>query len=111
MLAAADELCYPERGLAPHAVAKLYYVAAPPGSVSRDGTHFEHPTTRVDISTVVDRKLDAFRIHTTQSSLVDRLEEWIAQNETAEWFTRVLSRVPIPDGLEPDLFSGLTSDV
>jgi LmbE family N-acetylglucosaminyl deacetylase len=114
VLAAADELCYPEQiaaGLAPHAVAKLYYVAGPSGAVSRDGTPFEHPTTRVDISTVVDRKLDAFRIHTSQNTLVDRLEEWIAQNETAEWFTRVLSRVPAPDGVERDLFEGLTSDV
>jgi N-acetyl-1-D-myo-inositol-2-amino-2-deoxy-alpha-D-glucopyranoside deacetylase len=110
VLAAGDELCYPEqvaRGLAPHAVSKFYYVAAPAGCVARDGTRFEHPTTVVDVAELVDRKLDAFRLHASQLSLVPKLEEWIESNLRAEHYARVLSRVPAPEGIERDLFSGL----
>jgi LmbE family N-acetylglucosaminyl deacetylase len=112
VLAAGDELCYPDQlglrhGLASHAVAKFYHASAREGLVSRDGTPFERPTTTVDISTVVDRKLAAFRAHTSQATLVPRTEEWIAENGYAEHFTRVLSRVPAPDGVERDLFAGL----
>ncbi len=110
VLAASDELCYPEQlasGVEPHAVAKLYYAAAPATVVGRDGQPFERVTTTIDIGPVVDRKLDAFRLHASQASLVEKLEEWIAANGDAEHFARVLSRVSVPDGLERDLFAGL----
>jgi len=107
VLAASDELCYPEQGLEPHAVEKFYHVAGIAGLASRDGTRFEHPTTTVDISAVVERKLAAFRAHTSQLSLVPQLEKWIAENGNAEHFVRVLSRVATPEGVEGDLFEGL----
>jgi N-acetylglucosamine malate deacetylase 2 len=112
VLAAGDELCYsdqvgPPHGLAPHAVEKFYLASARDGLVSRDGTRFDRPTTSVDISTVVGRKLAAFRVHTSQATLVPRLEEWIAENDNAEHYTRAFSRVPVPAGVETDLFSGL----
>jgi LmbE family N-acetylglucosaminyl deacetylase len=108
VLAAGDELCYSDQiglrpGLAPHAVEKFYLASAPDGVVSRDGTRFDRPTTSVDISTVVERKLAAFRVHSSQVSLVPRLEEWIAENGNAEHYTRALSRVRVP-AVETDLF-------
>jgi LmbE family N-acetylglucosaminyl deacetylase len=113
VLAAGDPLAYPkQRGgsLAPHAVAKLYVVSAKPGVLSRDGDPFETPTTRVDVSAVRTRKLAAFAVHASQASLVEKLEEWMDANGNAEFFARVLCRVPVPTGLETDLFSGLEDD-
>jgi LmbE family N-acetylglucosaminyl deacetylase len=112
VLAAGDPLCFPEQlaaGRAAHAVSKLYYVAAKPGVASRDGEPFEAPTTAVDISGVVDRKLSAFALHESQLSLLPKLQEWVDGNGNAEYFARVLSRVAAPEGggLERDLFAGL----
>jgi LmbE family N-acetylglucosaminyl deacetylase len=110
VLAAGDALCYPHQladGLEPHTTAKLYYCAAPPGTLARDGMPFETPTTTIDISTVVERKLAAFGLHESQGSLLPRLEEWINANGVAEHFARVFSRAPAPDGVERDLFAGL----
>lgn len=112
VLAAGDPLCFPEQlssGLTAHAVSKLYYVAAAPGVASRDGEPFEAPTTAVDISAVVARKLEAFALHESQLSLLPKLQEWVDANGNAEYFARVLSRAPGPEGggLERDLFAGL----
>ncbi len=107
VLAASDTLCFSGQlaaGLVPHAVERLYVCSAPP---ARDGTPFEAPTTRVDVSAVAERKLAAFAAHASQSSLLPKLDEWMAQNGGFEYFTRVLSRVSSVDGLEDDLFAGL----
>ena len=110
VLAASDELCYPEQlgaGLGPHAVAKLYYATGAPGLAARDGTPFDPPTTSVDVGPVVGRKLAAFGLHMSQASLLPRLEEWVAQNGGAEHYVRVLSRVAPRVVAERDLFEGL----
>lgn len=113
VLAAGDPLCYGDQidaGLAPHEVAKFYYVTARERLVARHGAPFDVPTTRVDIASVVRQKLDAFRVHASQAEHLVKLEAWIEANDHAEHFVRIFSRVPAPAGLETDVFAGLEAD-
>jgi mycothiol conjugate amidase Mca len=132
---AGDPSCYPEQGLAPWEPKKLYYSAWPrsqsrrmqeimqaagvepdPHEAENDAeveewaTPDELITTRIDISTYIDAKLDALAAHQTQMGP----ETWFGKVPRALWrqvwsteyFVRARSRVPVPDD-EDDLFAGL----
>ncbi len=110
VLAASDPRAYAgsaEQADGAHAVSKLYYATARRGAVARGGEPFDAPTTRVDISSVVDRKMAAFALHRTQATLLPRLREWISDSGDAELYVRSLDRRGIDAGVEESLFTGL----
>jgi mycothiol conjugate amidase Mca len=130
--AAGDPSKYPEAG-APWTPSKLYYISfrrtlwlrawkdmqarglkTPMDEETFDeGRYTDDPrlTTTVDIRPYLEQKLAALREHRTQIA-PDWF--WLAVPEDLrgemfnnEYFIRVASRVPVPEGDEDDLFAGL----
>ena len=133
--AAGDGARYPQAG-EPWTPQKLYYLNSPRGLFQRaweqmkergiptpfddpnfDITRFTVPddqiTTAIEIGDYMRQKLDAVLIHRTQIAPDGRFmsmpEEVRREIFNHEYFTRVASRVPVPqgDGYEDDLFAGL----
>jgi N-acetyl-1-D-myo-inositol-2-amino-2-deoxy-alpha-D-glucopyranoside deacetylase len=134
--AAADPAQYQDHGLPAWQVQKLYYPAFPRSRVQRWGEIWrelrpeeaadreedfdiesftvpdEMVTTRVDIRPYLSRIRSALQVHRTQIPADD---PWMSISEEVarelmgdETFTRVWSRVPVPE-TEDDLFAGLRS--
>lgn len=130
--AAGDPARYPTAG-APWSSSKLYYISArrslwlqawkamqarglktPLDEAEFDaGRYVDDPrnTTTIDIRLYTRQKLTALQKHRTQIR-VDWF--WLAVPEDVrgemfdnEYFIRIASRVPVPDGAETDVFAGL----
>lgn len=131
--AAGDASQYPHLGPAPWQPQKLYYTAYPRSYIitrykmlrsigektpldrpdfdpNKVGTPDEEVTTRVEIGSFLNRKMDALRCHRSQVA-----PDWwymrippdqLQANFNREFFTRIASHVPV-DGEEDDLFAGL----
>jgi LmbE family N-acetylglucosaminyl deacetylase len=64
-------------------------------------------TTIIDISDLVDTKLEAFKLHRSQQEWTERLKEWIQANRNTEPYHRASSTVTGLPEIETDLFTGL----
>jgi len=129
--AAADPLSFPELGVPPWQVQKLYYTVRPRGEIThlqavlrrhglavpnRPGFKMsiavpdELGTTRVDIRAYLDQKRAALRLHRSQldpDNVLLTMPEHVAREAWGvESFQRVFAHVPVP-AREDDLFVGL----
>jgi len=129
--AAGDPACYPEQGLAPWQPSKLYYTALPrrmframaermrqegtdaggqPFDAEKMGMPDELITTEIDVSAVLDKKVEAFHCHRSQLSphgVIARLStESMSEFMRTEYFWRAIPEVSHPN-VERDLFDGI----
>ena len=131
--AAGDASQYPYIGPAPWQPQKLYYTAHPRSYIlmryemlrsmgektpldrpdfdpNKVGTPDETITTRVEIGSYLDRKLDALRCHRSQVApdwwFFRMSRDELHEKFSREFFTRIVSHVPV-NGSEHDLFAGL----
>jgi LmbE family N-acetylglucosaminyl deacetylase len=65
-------------------------------------------TCTVDVRSVLGRKQDAFRQHTSQAPLVERTREIFAKHGAHEHYLLVASPTPQPATQTTDLFNGVT---
>jgi LmbE family N-acetylglucosaminyl deacetylase len=129
---AADPDCFPDPGVCePHVVSKVYYralseehVRAMPGgpqpAVMMDGVPFffvghrrDDITTLIDVGDYLETKLQGIRCHATQIGRRNRFADTPDEVLREVWFRQesyILARstVPRPQGIENDLFAGLT---
>lgn len=101
----ADQI---EAGLTPHLTKKFYYMSGHEPPWRKMGTPFMPITTIIDISDLVDTKLEAFKLHGSQQDWMSRLEEWIRANRNTEPYHRASSTVTGLPEVETDLFTGLS---
>jgi LmbE family N-acetylglucosaminyl deacetylase len=102
-----------EQGLTLHRAQKLYYLAA--DFLLEDRQPIAPPTitTRIEIGKErFEKKHFAFRQHTTQKPLFDRVRKNLSQRleGTAEMYHLVATRDPREAKLETDLFEGVVED-
>jgi LmbE family N-acetylglucosaminyl deacetylase len=96
-----------EAGLAPHLVKKFYYMSGHEPPWRKMSTPFMPITTVIDISDLVDTKLEAFKLHRSQQEWMSRLQEWIDANGKTEPYHRASSVVEGLPEIETDLFTGI----
>jgi LmbE family N-acetylglucosaminyl deacetylase len=101
-----------DKGLQPHRAQKLYYGAA--DFVLPDRQPIAPPTVTAHIEIGkerFDKKDAAFRLHTTQSPLFDRVRKNLGERlATHEMYHLVATRDPREPKLETDLFEGVVED-
>jgi len=95
-------------GLEPHLVKKFYYMSGHETPWRKMSTPFMPITTIIDISDLVDTKLEAFKLHRSQQDWMSRLQEWIRANRNTEPYHRAYPTVADLPGIETDLFTGLS---
>ena len=64
-------------------------------------------TVRLDVRSVLERKMEAFRAHRTQAPLVERTHDMFLNHGNYELYTLAASAEPGPAELRDDLFAGL----
>jgi LmbE family N-acetylglucosaminyl deacetylase len=107
---ADDPDAFPQQikaGLAPHLVMKFYYTSGRATPWREMTTAFMPITTVIDISDLVDTKLDAFKLHSSQQQWTSRLKEWIEANSNTEAYHLASSIIGHPQDIETDLFAGI----
>ena len=101
-----------EQGLRPHRAQKLYYMTA--DFVLRDRQPIAPPTVTARIEVGKERfekKGEAFRLHTTQKPLFERVKKNLGQGlGTLEMYHLVATREPREAKIETDLFEGVMED-
>jgi LmbE family N-acetylglucosaminyl deacetylase len=130
---AADPDCFPDPEICePHRVDKVYFRTLPeeqiasmsegdkPAAVMMDGVPFffagrpqDEITTVVDVTEFVQQKLDGIRCHVTQIGHENRFADTPSEVMNENWFrqeTFVLAQSSVgwPEGVETDLFAGLS---
>jgi len=109
---AAQTRYYPEQGLEPWQAKRLFFntaIARPEGFpiVALPPAHVV-----VDIAPYVERKIAAFKLHSSQAGLFERVEQFIRRNNGKERFH--LASAPMgfaPSTLQGDLLAGLEENV
>jgi LmbE family N-acetylglucosaminyl deacetylase len=96
-----------EAGLTPHLVKKFYYMSGQEAPWRKMSVPFMPITTIIDISDLVDTKVEAFKLHRSQQEWLPRLQEWIRANKETEPYHRATSTVIDLPEIETDLFAGL----
>ena len=101
-----------EQGLQPHRAQKLYYGAADFVLPDRQPIAPPTVTARIEIGKERFEKKDAaFRLHTTQAPLFERVRKNLGQGGGAEeMYHLVAVRDPRAAKLETDLFEGVVED-
>lgn len=105
---ASNETAYANHmreGLAPHAPARLFYVAWPtpePGAVLT--VHGVPATVRIDVRKFREQENEAWRAHASQQALQQRFDETAATDEELFAFA---AGTPQPKATIDDLFAGL----
>ena len=101
-----------EQDLQPHRAQKLYYGTADFVLPDRQPIAPPTVTARIEIGKErFDRKDAAFRLHTTQSPLFDRVRKNLGERlATHEMYHLVATRDPREPKLETDLFEGVVED-
>ncbi|HEX8091968.1 MAG TPA: PIG-L family deacetylase [Blastocatellia bacterium] len=93
---------------APHLVRKFYYMSGHEPPWRKMTMPFMPITTVIDISDLVETKLEAFKLHHSQQDWMPRLQEWIRANGDTEPYHRAFSTVIDLPEVETDLFAGLS---
>jgi len=101
-----------DKGLQPHRAQKLYYGAADFVLPDRQPIAPPTVTARIEIGKKrFDTKDAAFRLHTTQSPLFERVRKNLGERlATHEMYHLVATRDPREPKLETDLFEGVVED-
>src|SRR5271167_3505038 len=101
-----------EQGLQPHRAQKLYYLAADFVLPDRQPIAPPTVTARIEIGKErFEKKGEAFRLHTTQKPLFERVRKNLGQGlGTLEMYHLVATREPRESKLETDLFEGVVED-
>lgn len=94
-------------GITPHLVKKFYYMSGHEPPWRKMSVPFMPITTVIDISDLIDTKLEAFKLHRSQQEWMSRLQEWIQANRNTEPYHRASSTVTGLPEIETDLFTGL----
>ncbi len=101
-----------EQGLRPHRVQKLYYHTADFHLPDRQPISQPTVTTRIDIGEArFERKVEAFRQHTTQAPLFERVRKNLGQRlGTVEMYHLAATSSPRDAKAETDLFEGVADE-
>ncbi len=101
-----------EPGLQPHRVQKLYYATADFLLPDRKAIAPPTVTARVEIGKErFEKKVEAFRLHTTQASLFERVRKNLGRGQGAvEMYHLVATRDPRGAKVETDLFEGVVEN-
>lgn len=94
-------------GLRPHRAQKLYYATAGFNLPDRQPISLPPATTVIDIGSYLDRKVAAFRAHTTQAPLFPIFENAVRQRGDKELFHLASAITPRKLEMENDLFAGV----
>jgi LmbE family N-acetylglucosaminyl deacetylase len=101
---------YPEQlinGTTPHSVQKLYYATASFLLPDRPPVAPPPCTAIVDITPFLEDKIRAFRAHTTQAPLMDRVEKTMRKFGSKELFHLTARNKPSTLEQETDLLAGV----
>jgi LmbE family N-acetylglucosaminyl deacetylase len=93
--------------VAPYHVQKLYFHTAFFSLPDRSPVALPTISTSIEIGTLVDAKIAAFRKHTTQAPLFERFENFARQNGSHEHFHLANTSRPMRVQAETDLFAGV----
>ncbi len=101
-----------ENGLQPHRAQKLYYQTADFVLPDRQPIAPPTVTARIEIGKErFEKKAEAFRLHTTQTPLFERVRKNLGRREgTVEMYHLVATRDPQELKPETDLFDGVVED-
>jgi LmbE family N-acetylglucosaminyl deacetylase len=106
--------CYPDQlgqGLTPHRAQKLYYCTADFVLPDRMPIAPMTVTARVEVGRDrFEKKNRAFRMHTTQAPLFDRLRKNLGKMPTHEMFHLAATSKPRDAKFETDLFADVTDE-
>lgn len=94
-------------GLKPHFTQKLYYHTARMPFPDREPVALAPASVTIDVGRYVETKLEAFKAHTTQNPLYERVAGRLRKLGTEEWFLLVATRQPQKINAETDLFEGV----
>ena len=97
-------------GLRPHRAQKLYYATAGFTLPERQPLSLPPATTVIDIGKCLDRKVAAFRAHTSQAPLFPIFEGAMRQRGSKEMFHLASVITPQRAEMEDDLFTGVKDD-
>jgi LmbE family N-acetylglucosaminyl deacetylase len=114
---AARDIYFPEqleRGIAPYAPQKLYYLSTPFISV-RDkpelGSLPRVPySLTLNLGELGDRKFEAFAQHSSQAGVLDRVQSFIDETKAVERYLLVAAPGQIEAAADDGLFSGVIPD-
>jgi LmbE family N-acetylglucosaminyl deacetylase len=93
--------------LEPHRAQKLYYATADYIFPDRQPVSLAPTTATIDISQYFEKKIEAFKQHTTQSPLFPLFEGRMRQGSRTEKFHLVAAATPQEIERETDLFAGV----
>jgi LmbE family N-acetylglucosaminyl deacetylase len=102
---------FPEQlnnGTQPYRVQKLYYTSPDFNMQDREPVTLPPWTARVAIGKRLNTKLTAFKAHTSQAPLFDRVEKTFRQHGEQELFHLAAVYPPRQMKMEEDLFEGVT---
>jgi LmbE family N-acetylglucosaminyl deacetylase len=110
---AARKDLYPEQlknGLALHRAQKLYYSTASFIVPERPPVSPPPTSASIDIAPFVDKKIEAFRQHTSQAPLFPLFEKAMRKFGSKELFHLTAANQPMIQKQETDLFEGVIFD-
>ncbi len=95
------------RELAPHRVQKLYYSTSDFTLPNRPPVSLAPVSCRIDINGYLEKKIQAFHQHHTQSPLFEMFDRAVRQRGNTELFHLVATSSPSILQQETDLFAGV----
>jgi LmbE family N-acetylglucosaminyl deacetylase len=99
-----------KNGTSPYRTQKLYYQTADFVLPNRPPITFTPQTAIIDIEKYLERKISAFKAHTTQAPLWPLFEENVRKRQSKEMFHLAASVKNGAVAAETDLFAGITED-
>ena len=100
---------YPEAG-AVHCAERLFVLSASFYLPDRPAPYPIPWTLTLDVRSVMERKQEAFRKHTSQAPLMERTKHLFEEHGQSEFYTLVAAREPQPARPAIDMFAGLSED-
>jgi LmbE family N-acetylglucosaminyl deacetylase len=96
---------YPEMG-EPHKAQRLYYLTANYFLPERVPPMPIPWTVKLNVGSVLERRMEAFRQHVSQAPLMEKTKEYFARYGAEEYYTLVAATDPQAAALTTDLFDG-----
>ena len=96
-----------KEGLGPYRPQKLYYSTVAFTLPERQPVSLPPITAEIDISAYVEKKIEAFRAHTSQNPLLRVFSEAMRQEGSREMYHLAAAITPGRLGFETDLFAGI----
>jgi LmbE family N-acetylglucosaminyl deacetylase len=115
---AARDIYFPEqleRGLAPYAPQKLYYLSTPFITVRDKPELASLPTVPYSLTlelseAMAEKKMEAFAKHSTQLGVLDRLRDTLEPHKSIERYLLVAAPGHVEAGSDAGLFAGVVRD-